>query len=182
MPVHKRRRRNQVDWYYKFDLPGATRNSQKIIRAFGFATRQAAVEAEANRRIDEQKKLEMVKAGAGVDAPIPKTLAMLLDEFFRQHASQTLAPKTVERYKEQAKYLSPELLAKPIGEITALHLNREWARLLKSRPHPQNQVAAPLEWEDGSQYRRGRIERIQPRDQVGAGYHQSGHQLRAAQG
>jgi hypothetical protein len=132
MAILKRKRRGKVDWYFKFDLPGATRNSRKIIRAFGFATRQAAVEAEANRRIDEQKKLEMVKAGAGVDAPVPKTLTMLLDEFFRQHAGENLAPKTVERYKEQAKYLSPELLAKPIGEITALSLNREWTHLLKS--------------------------------------------------
>jgi hypothetical protein len=40
--------------------------------------------------------------------------------------------KTVERYREEAMYISPELLAKPIAEITPLHLNREWARLLKS--------------------------------------------------
>lgn len=89
----------------------------------------------ANRRIDELKKAEMAKAGAGLDAPVPKTLAMLLDEFFRQHASENLATKTVERYREQAKYISPDLLAKPIAEVTALHLNREWSRLLKPGGH-----------------------------------------------
>jgi integrase len=66
---------------------------------------------------------------------VPKTLATLLDEFIRQHASEHLAPKTVERYREQAVYISAELLSKPLGEITPLHLNREWARLLKSGGH-----------------------------------------------
>ncbi len=135
MAILKRKRRSKTDWYYKFDLPGATRTTRRIIRAFGFATRQAAIEAEANRRIDEQKKAELAKAGGGVDAPAPKTLATLLVEFFHQHAYENLAPKTVERYREQAAYISSELLAKPLGEITPLHLNREWARLLKSGGH-----------------------------------------------
>jgi integrase len=135
MPVHKRRKRNKVDWYFKFDLQGATRNSRRIIRGFGFATRQEAIAAEATRRIDENKKHELAKAGAGIGAPVPKTLATLLDEFLNQHASENLAPKTFERYREQAAYLSPELLGKPFGEITPLHLNREWSRLLKSGGH-----------------------------------------------
>jgi len=70
-----------------------------------------------------------------VVAPIPKTLAMLLEAFFVQHVRERLAPKTVERYIEQAAYLAPELLAMPLTEITPLHLNREWARLLKSGGH-----------------------------------------------
>ena len=56
---------------------------------------------------------------------------MLLNEFFLQHADEKLAPKTVERYREQAVYLAPELLALPITEITPLHLAREWKRLLE---------------------------------------------------
>jgi integrase len=67
-----------------------------------------------------------------VVSAVPKTLAELLDEFFRLHASQKLAGKTIERYQDFAKYLSPELLAMPLSDITALHLNREWTRLLKS--------------------------------------------------
>jgi integrase len=135
MPVHKRKRRGKTDWYFKFDLPGASRDNRRIIRGFGFATRQEAIAAEASRRIDEQKKLEMAKAGGNVDAPVPKTLGSLLEEFFEQHAQENLAPKTVERYREQAKYISPDLLARPIAEITPLHLNREWIRLLKSGGH-----------------------------------------------
>jgi integrase len=106
-----------------------------------------------------------VKAGADVDREPPKTLGTLLDEFFSHHACENLAPKTVERYRDAAAYLSPELLAKPLGEITSLHLSkletfslsclvvsrsgtracnirrgcfaatREWSRLLKSGGH-----------------------------------------------
>ena len=60
---------------------------------------------------------------------------MLLKEFFAQHVDVKLAPKTVERYHEQAAYLDPELLNMPIGEITPLHFEREWNRLLKSGGH-----------------------------------------------
>ena len=62
----------------------------------------------------------------------PKTLAMLLEEFFTQHVDKKLAPKTIERYHEQAACLNPELLAMPLADITPLHLNREWNRLLQS--------------------------------------------------
>jgi integrase len=60
---------------------------------------------------------------------------MLLEEFFRQHVDEKLAPKTVERYHEQAAYLHQDLLAMPIAEIRPLHLNREGARLLKNGGH-----------------------------------------------
>ena len=85
--------------------------------------------------MEEQQKRDLAKAGASVAAPLPKTLSMLLDEFFAQHVDEKLAPKTVERYHEQAAYLDPELLQMPIGEITPLHLEREWNRLLKSGGH-----------------------------------------------
>jgi integrase len=53
-------------------------------------------------------------------------------EFFLQHAEKKLAPKTVERYREQAACLDPELLTMPIAAITPLHLSREWNRLFLS--------------------------------------------------
>ena len=70
---------------------------------------------------------------------------MLFGEFFRQHAEEKLAPKTIERYRELAAYLAPELLAMPLGEITPLHLSREWNRLLKSGGrHRKTKQARPL--------------------------------------
>ena len=63
--------------------------------------------------MEEQQKREFARAGAGTTAETRKTLSMLLDEFFRQHVDEKLAPKTVERYHEQAAYIDPELQAMP---------------------------------------------------------------------
>ena len=100
MPVYKRKYKSgTVLWFYKFSPPGSKRGTLPI-RQFGFATKQEAVDAEANRRIEEQQKCELAKAGSVAAAP-PKTLSMLFQEFLRQHAEEKLAPKTVERYREQ---------------------------------------------------------------------------------
>jgi integrase len=135
MAVYKRKYDSgTVLWYFKFQPPGAVRGSLPI-REFGFASKREAGDAEAIRRIEEQMKYELAKAGSGVAAEPPKTLSMLLEEFFRQHVDKKLAPKTIERYHEQAAYLNPELLAMPLVDVTSLHLNREWNRLLQSGGH-----------------------------------------------
>ncbi len=146
MPVFKRKYRSgQTVWYYEFNLPGSTRDARNRITASGFATKREAEEAETNRRIEERDKENMAKAGGPVDAPLPKTLAMLLDEFFRQHADEKLAPKTAERYHQHAGCLDPALLKMAITDITPLHLDREWARLLKSGGHHRRtKEARPL--------------------------------------
>src|SRR6202521_2386728 len=137
MPVYKRRYRSgKVVWYYQLARPGSTRRNQNLITESGFATKQEATAAEAVRRTEEQTKVEMRKAGAaGVAAAMPTTLAMLLAEFIKQHAQENLAPKTVERYREMAAYIAPELLAMNMTDITPLHLSREWTRLLKCGGH-----------------------------------------------
>jgi integrase len=136
MPVLKRKyRHGKVVWRYKFDGPGSTREQRNIIEKVGFTSKKEAMEAEAARRIEEQERYEMEKAGAGVVAAVPITLQNLLDEFMAQHAKEKLAPKTIERYSETAAYLNPELLKMPITDITPLHLNREWTRLLKCGGH-----------------------------------------------
>lgn len=146
MSVYKRTYRSgQVVWHYVFTLPGSTREKRLRITGSGFATKSEAQNAEAVRRIEEQQKWDMAKAGANVVAQVPRTLGMLLEEFFAQHVDGTLAPKTIERYHDQAAYLDPELRAMPIAEITPLHLNREWNRLLKSGGHHRNtKQARPL--------------------------------------
>jgi integrase len=135
MPVHKRKRNGKITWYYKFDAPGSTRGKRNIVREFGFATKQEATDAEAARRIEEQHRSDLAKAGSDVAAAPPRTFSTLLEEFFRQHAEKKLAPKTIERYKEQAAYLDPALLAMPLTDMTPLHLSREWNRLLETGGH-----------------------------------------------
>jgi integrase len=124
-----------VVWYYRFNAPGTTRENRREIREFGFATKEEATKAEAARRIEEEKRHDMAKSGAGVVAAVPTTLEKLLREFMAQHAEEKLAPKTVERYHEEAAYLDPALLQMPIADIKPLHLSREWSRLLKCGGH-----------------------------------------------
>ena len=129
MPVYKRKYRSgKVVWSYQFALSGSTRQNQRLVTESGFATKQEAADAEATRRVE---KLLRQAANGGVAAPMPTSLSMLLAEFMKQHAEENLAPKTVERYREMAAYLEPELLAMNMTEITPLHLSREWMRLLK---------------------------------------------------
>jgi integrase len=132
MAVHKRKLHGKLVWRYKFDAPGSTRDDRLIIEKSGFATRDEATKAEAARRMEEQQKFELAKAGSGVAAAPPKTLGMLLKEFLQQHAQEKLSPTTVQGYRNKLKLLDPQFLAIPIPEITPLHLSREWTRLLKS--------------------------------------------------
>ena len=99
MPTSKRKYRSgKIVWRYQFPGSGSTRQNEIVITESGFATKQAASAAEAVRRTEEQKKYEMAKAGAaGVAAPMPTTLKMLLAEFMKQYAQENLAAKTVER-------------------------------------------------------------------------------------
>jgi integrase len=118
-----------------FSLPGSSRNDRRRISESGFATKREAEDAEAVRRVEEHEKLELAKAGAGIPAKPPTTLMQLLREFFAQHVDENLAPKTVERYHQQAAYLHQDLLSMTITEIKSLHLHREWVRLAKSGGH-----------------------------------------------
>ena len=117
MPVFKRKYESgKIVWRYIFSGPGATREDRRLISEIGFASKQEAIDAEAKRRTEELQKFELAKAGAAsVAAALPTTLGMLLGEFFRQHALEKLAPKTIERYRELAAYLAPELLAHALG-------------------------------------------------------------------
>lgn len=145
MPVYKRTYSSgKVVWCYVFSGPGATREHQNQITASGFPSKKAAQQAEAERRTDEkqkydeeQKKRELEKAGSGIasDNELPKTLIELLEAFLKQHASEKLAPKTIERYRDAVTYLHGELLSKPFQELTSLHFSSEWTRLLKSGGH-----------------------------------------------
>jgi hypothetical protein len=131
MPVFKRKYRSgKTVWRYLFSGPGSARQDRWLFGEVGFVSKQEAIDAEAKRRTEELQRYELAKAGAGaVAAALSTTLAMPLREFFRQHAEEKLAPKTIERYRELGAYLAPELLAMPLGEISPLHLSREWNRL-----------------------------------------------------
>lgn len=128
MPVRKRKYSSgRIVWFYQFDHPCSTKNDRVEVKESGFASRKEAVDAETNRRLAVAKEWEEEKAKA---SGTPLTLAHLLSDFFEQRGKD-LAPKTLERYKDQASYLAPELTSMPLGEITSLHLTREWSRLVQ---------------------------------------------------
>ncbi len=174
MAVKKRvYRSGKTAWYYVFDAIGSTREIRRQITETGCSTRREAEEAEARRRVDEAQRRELEKAGR-LDAPVPKTLATLLHEFFAEHAEKKLAGKTVERYRQQVSYLSAELLAMPLTEITALHLAREWNRLLESGgAFSQDKGSPPSLSENRPEYRRSLVQRIRSRRQIVARHDQS---------
>jgi hypothetical protein len=116
---------------FRHRAPGSTRDNRRQIKESGFSTKAAAERAEAERRLFEDKKYELEKAGLP-EVPIPTTLADLLDDFFAEHAERELARKTIERYREQAAYLHPYLLAMPVCQIRPLDLSKDWDRLLQA--------------------------------------------------
>jgi len=140
MPVHKRKLKSGATvWMYKFDGPESARQSRKTIRKSGFSSKKEALEAEAERRIEVLRQQELKQEGPQA---LPKTLAALLEEFFTEHGTKNLAPKTLERYREQVTYLEGALLALPYHEIRPLHLSREWNRLLAGGGHHRKTKAA----------------------------------------
>jgi excisionase family DNA binding protein len=110
MAVFKRKcRHGKTVWCFVIDIPGSTRDNRRQIKQSGFPTKAAAERAEAERRVTEQQRYELEKAGLP-DVPLPKTLGDLFKDFFAEHAEKKLARKTIERYREQMEYLHPDLL------------------------------------------------------------------------
>ena len=64
MAVYKRKYKNgKTVWCFVFDAPDSTPEDRRQIKESGFRTKGEAEHAEAERRITEQKKFELAKAG-----------------------------------------------------------------------------------------------------------------------
>jgi integrase len=129
---------HSVSWYYLFPAPGSTRENRRQIKKGGFATKGEATAAEAARR------LEIANEAEETPGATPKTLGAVIREWLKDRGP-ILSPKTATRYGELAEYLSPEVAALPVAEVTPLHLHREWKRLNESGGHHRKtQTARPL--------------------------------------
>jgi integrase len=141
MAITKRKYKSgKVVWSYAFDAPGSGRATRHQITGSGFATKGAAMDAEANRRVEAQ--MECKPGVAAATTHLPTTLGGMLDQFFQQHCEGRLARKSVERYREQVGYLSIELRKMALSEVKPLHLTVEWNRLLQSGGHHRKTKAA----------------------------------------
>ncbi len=136
---HKSKSTGKITWSYVFDAPGSSRLDRKQVALYGSATRGEAQKAEITRKIEVQAAHEASLRGT---LPPPNTLSAMIEEFCKEHADRNLAAKTVERYREMARYLSPMLLAMPVTKVTPLHLTREWNRLRESGGHHRRTNAA----------------------------------------
>lgn len=144
MAIRKRKYKSgQVTWAFYFEAPGSTKENRTQVFGSGYTTKKQAVDAEAARRIEVQREYEA--AARGLPLQIPRTLDMLLKEFFTQHGDRNLEQKTMKRYRELASYLAPELLALSIADLQPLYLTKEWNRLKDSGGHHRKtKEARPL--------------------------------------
>ena len=101
-----------------------------------FATRKEATDAEAARRLQIHREAEQARKA---DTPPLLTLGGLLNEYLadqdRKPKGMRIASKTLERYRELAACLSPEITTLPLNDVTPCRLNGEWTRLLESGGH-----------------------------------------------
>ena len=139
MSIHKLKLKGKrVSWYYLFSAPGSTRENRRQIKKGGFASKGEAVDGEAARR------LEITSEAEDVPGATPKTLGAVIREWLKDRGP-TLSPKTATRYAELAEYLSPEVAALAVAEVTPLHLHREWKRLNEcGGHHRKTKTARPL--------------------------------------
>ena len=87
----------EINWSYASDMPCFGRQRRSLAQGCGFATKKEAATA---RRIEGQQKIEMAKAGLDAASAVPTSLAGLMQEFFRLHVDEKLAPNTRARYHE----------------------------------------------------------------------------------
>jgi len=62
------------------------------------------------------------------------SLGHAIAKFFDDRGGD-LSPKTLDRYRELAKYLHPDLMGTPLEDIKAMTLHEEWKRLKESGGH-----------------------------------------------
>lgn len=90
----------------------------------GFATKREADHCRLEMLRELRERLPVHQVDQTVDS--------LLRRWFEQHAAELCAPKTVERYRQLAGYLSSEVLNAPLSKVTALQLEIEYSRLHKT--------------------------------------------------
>ncbi len=107
----------------------------------GFADR-AAAEAELTKEIERRAAAEQVPA------EVDPTFAEYVGYWLDKHASRTLAPKTLERYREFAGYLIRHLGKTPLNELTTAQIQRMVHDLedhggMVTEAHPNGRPLAP---------------------------------------
>jgi len=109
-----------------YEFAVGSRGDRQRYEQGGFATRSEAINAESAKRLEIER---------GQTTKDTSTLGAAIEKFFADRG-ETMSPKTLDRYRELADYLSPNLKAMPISNVRAMDLHEEWRRLLASGGQP----------------------------------------------
>jgi integrase len=110
-----------ITWGYSIDAGRDENGKRKQIFKSGFGTKSAACTA-LRQRLNEKDEGELVK-------PDPTTFAAFIEEWLKEHAERNCTPKTVERYRQLAKYILPHIGTTRLQDLSALMLERVFNRI-----------------------------------------------------
>lgn len=130
-------KRTKGNWAYSLYLGRTADGRQRRVYASGFATKREADDARRARILE-------IADQAAVQDGAPATLGQLL-KIFLETAATRCSPKTLERYKNLAEYIHPDVLTTSLSEVNTLQLEREFERLRQSGGHHRRtKEARPL--------------------------------------
>jgi integrase len=110
-----------VTWGYSIDVGTDENGKRKQIYKSGFA-RKGDADTALRRQLAEKDEGELTK-------PDPQTLDAFVDEWFREYGIRKCSPKTLERYRELANYITSHLGSVKLQELSALMLERVFNHL-----------------------------------------------------
>ncbi len=111
----------RIIWGYILDA-GRDQNGKRVqISKTGFALKNDAATA-LRKKLNEKDAGELVK-------PDPQTFAAFMQEWFKEHAERNCGLKTVERYRQLAAYVLPQIGATKLQDLSALTLERVFNKL-----------------------------------------------------
>lgn len=114
----------QTRWRYQLDAGTDDDGNRVRISKSGFR-RKADADAALAKALNEFASGQLLR-------PDPRTFGEYLDEWLDEHAAQHCSPKTVERYRQLARYVNPQLRRTELVKTSALMLERFYNRLRES--------------------------------------------------
>jgi integrase len=111
----------RVCWELQVDA-GRDETGKRLRVVRGGFDRKCDAETELTRLLQEKNEGLLVK-------PDPRTFSEFMDEWFREHAEKHCQPKTVERYRQLAGYVLPQIGHVALRDLSTLMLERVFNRL-----------------------------------------------------
>jgi integrase len=120
------RRRGERSWELKYDVGSDPSTGRRKTRFVSFKGTKAEAQKELVRLVAAEN------SGQAVD-PSRATVAEFLERWQRDWVAGNVGRKTAERWAELIRiHIVPNIGAKPIQKLRAVHLNELYARLLRS--------------------------------------------------